>query len=348
MTGRIVAFGELMLRLKSPGYERLLQSPVLEASFGGGEANVMVSLAQYGLETAYISILPANAIGDAGIAFLRGKGVDTCLIQRGGNRVGLYYLESGANQRPSKVIYDRAHSAIVEAPIEAFDWDRLLDGATWLHTTGIAPALSANMAEITLAAMKTARKKGLTVSCDFNYRKNLWKYGRTAPDVMPELVGCADVGIANEEDCQLALGIDPDGAAPELAQVSGRIDIARYKRLCEKVLHAFPNLKYQAITLRESLSADHNGWSACLHNRREFLVSTHYDVTDIVDRVGAGDAFAAGLIYGMHTGMTDCEALEFAAAASCLKHSIPGDMNFCSADEVRQLVAGGGSGRIQR
>ncbi len=348
MTGRIVAFGEIMLRLKSPGYERLLQTPLLEASFGGGEANVAVSLAQFGLDAAYVTVLPPNVIGDACIAFLRGKGVDTCLIQRGGSRLGLYYLEAGADQRPSKVIYDRGHSSIVEAPIQAFDWDRLLDGATWLHTTGIAPALSANMAQAVLEAMQTAKARGLTVSCDYNFRKNLWKYGKTAPEVMPDLVRCADVGIANEEDLQLSLGIDVDGPGADSVASGGRIDASKYRLLCEKALAAFPNLKYQAITLRESFSADHNGWSACLHNRREFMLSTHYDVTDIVDRVGAGDAFAAGLIYGMQAGMDDCEALEFAAAASCLKHSIPGDMNFCTVDEVNQLRKGGGTGRIQR
>ncbi len=346
--GRIVTFGEVMLRLKSPGAERLLQSPVLEATFGGGEANVAVSLAQFGLEPAFVTVLPPNPIGDACVAFLRSKGVDTSLILRTGARIGLYFLEAGANQRPSKVIYDRGHSAIMDIAPGAFDWERALDGAAWFHVTGITPALSANAAAIALAAMKTARQKGLTVSCDYNFRKNLWKYGRKAPEVMPELVCQADVGIANEEDCQLALGISLDSNGSRRALEQGRIDLDRYRLLCEKVLEAFPNLKYQAITLRESRSADSNGWSACLHNRREFLVSTRYDVTDIVDRVGTGDAFSAGLIYGLHSGLQDCDALEFAAAASCLKHSIPGDMNFCSVDEVKQLVAGGASGRIQR
>jgi 2-dehydro-3-deoxygluconokinase len=348
MSNRILTFGEVMLRLKSPGYERLLQSPVLEASFGGGEANVAVSLAQFGLEAAYVTVLPANSIGEACIAFLRGKGVDTGLIQRGGTRMGLYYLEAGADQRPSKVLYDRAHSAIVDSSPDIFDWEHILEGAVWLHTTGIAPALSSNIARAVREAMQTARNKGLTVSCDYNYRKNLWKYGKDAPEVMREIVGLADVGIANEEDCQLALGIKVDEGQLGHGPGAGPVNTKKYELLCEKVLEAFPNLKYQAITLRESFSADHNGWSACLHNRTEFLVSTHYDVTDIVDRVGAGDAFAAGLIYGMRNQMSDCDALEFAAAASCLKHSIPGDMNFCTVDEVRQLMSGGGTGRIQR
>jgi 2-dehydro-3-deoxygluconokinase len=348
MTGRIVTFGEVMLRLKSPGSERLLQSPTLEATFGGGEANVAVSLAQFGLNVAYVTVLPDNPIGEACVAFLKGKGVDTSLITRSGERMGIYYYEAGANQRASKVVYDRAHSAIMEANSGAFEWDRLLDGAEWLHITGITPALSPSAAEISLAAMKTAKKKGLTVSCDYNYRKNLWKYGRGASEVMTELVRYADVGIANEEDCQRALGITVESQSWEQELEAGQIDTSKYRELCEKVLSAFPNLKYQAITLRASYSADRNGWSACLHNKQEFYISTHYDVTDIVDRVGTGDAFAAGLIYGLICGMQDQEALEFASAASCLKHSIPGDMNFCSVDEVRQLMAGGGSGRIQR
>ncbi len=346
MNRRVVTFGEVMLRLKSPGHERLLQSPSLEATFGGGEANVAVSLAQLGLECAFVTALPANSLGDACVSFLRGKGVDTSLIVRAGPRMGLYFLEEGANQRPSKVIYDRSHSAIMDAPPSAFDWDRILDGAGWFHVTGITPALSATAAENALAAMKAARQKGLTVSCDYNFRKNLWKYGKKAPEVMPELVRHADVGIANEEDCQLALGLTFEGDGADVER--GRLDMGKYKALCENVLAAFPNLKYQAITLRESRSADSNGWSGCLHNRHEFMQGSHYDVADIVDRVGTGDAFAAGLIYGLQTGMQDCDALEFAVAASCLKHSIPGDMNFCSADEVQQLMAGGASGRIQR
>jgi 2-dehydro-3-deoxygluconokinase len=348
MSNRIISFGEVMLRLKSPGYERLLQSPLLEATFGGGEANVAVSLAQLGLDSAFVTVLPSNSIGEACIGFLRSKGVDTSMILRRGTRMGLYFIEAGADQRPSKVIYDRAHSAIVETSTDALDWNRLLEGAAWLHVSGITPALSANTAEMALAAMETAKKKGLTVSCDYNYRKSLWKYGKKATEIMPDLVRWADVGIANEEDCQLALGIDVEAPGGAHGLENGLKDPTKYKLLCEKVLAAFPNLKVQAITLRESFSADHNGWSACLHNRKEFLVSKHYDVSDIVDRVGTGDAFAAGLIYGLHGEMSDCDALEFAVAASCLKHSIPGDMNYCSVDEVKQLLDGGGSGRIQR
>jgi 2-dehydro-3-deoxygluconokinase len=348
MTSRIVTFGEVMLRLKSPGFERLLQSPTLEATFGGGEANVAVSLAQLGQEVAFVTALPKNSIGDACVAFLKGKGVDTSLIVRGGERMGIYYLEAGADQRPSKVIYDRNHSAIMDAEPSVFDWDHLLDGADWLHITGITPALSLSAAQIALAAMQTARKKGVTVSCDYNYRKNLWKYGRSASEVMTELVRHADVGIANEEDCQQALGISVEGGSWEQAIETGQLDPQKYRKLCEKVLAAFPKLKCQAITLRESFNADHNGLSACLHNREEFLLSRRYDITDIVDRVGTGDAFAAGLIYGFSTGMGDQDALEFAVAAGCLKHSIPGDMNLVTVDEVKQLLSSGGSGRIQR
>jgi 2-dehydro-3-deoxygluconokinase len=348
MSGRIVTFGEVMLRLKAPGFERLLQSPSLEATFGGGEANVAVSLAQFGQEVAYVTALPRNPISEACVAFLKGKGVDTSHILLSGERMGLYYFEAGANQKPSRVIYDRAHSAIMDVSPSAFDWEKILDGAAWFHITGITPALSASAAEISQIAIRTASEKGITVSCDYNYRKNLWKYGQAAPQVMTGLVRYTDVGIANEEDCQRALGITVGSG--DLAEdiEGGRIDTEKYRLLCEKVLSTFPNLKYQAITLRESYSADRNGWTACLHDGKQFHMSTRYEVTDIVDRVGTGDAFAAGLIHGLINGMTEQEALEFAAAASCLKHSIPGDMNFCSVEEVRALMTGGSSGRIQR
>jgi 2-dehydro-3-deoxygluconokinase len=348
MNKRIVTFGEVMLRLKSPGYERLLQSPVLEATFGGGEANVAVSLAQFGRQVTYITALPNNPLGDACVAFLRGRGVDVSGILRQGERLGTYYYEAGANQRPSRVIYDRLHSSIMDASPNAFNWARLFKGSGWFHITGITPALSENAARISLQAVEAARKLGLTVSCDYNYRKNLWKYGKSAPQVMTELVGQVDIGIANEEDCQLALGITPEGGHWEQELEGGQVDPERYRTLCERVLASFPNLKVQAITLRTSHSANNNGWAACLHNRSKFLVSKRYEVTDIVDRVGSGDAFAAGLIYALSGGMPAEEALEFATAASCLKHSIPGDMNNCTVVEVLALAGGGASGRIQR
>ena len=348
MSNRIVTFGEVMLRLKSPGYERLLQSPALEASFGGGEANVAVSLAQFGCEVAFISAMPVNPIADACICMLRGKGVDVDGIIRRGERLGIYYYEAGANQRPSRVVYDRQHSSIMDAPPEAYDWPRAFEGAGWFHITGITPALSANSARVALQAVQIAHEKGLTVSCDYNYRKNLWKYGRPASEVMRELVQFVDVGIANEEDCQYALGITPEGGRWEKELESGELDADQYGELCESVFKTFPNLRTQVITLRSSHSADHNGWAACLHNHKDFFVSRQYDVKDIVDRVGTGDSFAAGLIYGFMVGLPDCEALEFATAASCLKHSIPGDMNMCTVEEVKGLLAGAVSGRIRR
>jgi len=348
MIARIVTFGEVMLRLKAPGYERLLQSPLLEATFGGGEANVAVSLAQFGHEVVYMTALPNNPIALACISFLRGKGTDISNIIQTGERMGIYYYEAGSNQKPSKVTYDREHSAIMDVPASAFDWEKILDGASWLHITGITPALSNSAAEITYLAMKTAREKGITVSCDYNFRKNLWKYGKSPVEVMTNLVPYVDIGIANEEDCQRALGISIEQEVWENEIEGGRIDTEKYRLLCEKVMSAYPNLRCQAITLRESYTADHNGWSACLHNGKEFYVSTHYEVRDIVDRVGTGDAFAAGLIHGLVSGFKDQEALEFAVAASCLKHSIPGDMNFSTVEEVEQLMNGDGSGRIQR
>ena len=348
MTARIVTFGEVMLRLKAPGYERLLQSPLLEATFGGGEANVAVSLAQFGHEVVYMTALPNNPIALGCISFLRGKGIDISNIIQTGERMGIYYYEAGSNQKPSKVTYDREHSAIMDVPASAFDWEKILDGASWLHITGITPALSSSAAEITYLAMKTAREKGITVSCDYNFRKNLWKYGKSPVEVMTNLVPYVDIGIANEEDCQRALGISIEQEVWENEIEGGRIDTEKYRLLCEKVMSAYPNLRCQAITLRESYTADHNGWSACLHNGKEFYVSTHYEVRDIVDRVGTGDAFAAGLLHGLVNGFKDQEALDFAVAASCLKHSIPGDMNFSTVEEVEQLVNGGGSGRIQR
>jgi 2-dehydro-3-deoxygluconokinase len=344
----VIALGEVMLRLKSPGFERLLQSPVLEATFGGGEANVAVSLANFSLNVAYVTVLPRNPIADASIAYLRSHNVDTSLIVRGGERMGIYFLEPGANQLPSQVIYDRANSAIATADPHSLNWERIFDGASWFHVTGITPAISQSAANLSLKAVRTAKEKGLTVSCDYNYRKKLWQYGKTAPEVMAELVRYVDVGIANEEDCQRALGIRVEAGDWEQEVETGRLDYNKYRALCEKVLEAFPNLKYQAITLRESYSASHNGWSACLHNRQAFFLSTRYDITDIVDRVGSGDAFAAGLIYGLITGMNDETALNFAVAASCLKHSIPGDFNLVSVDEVKRLMAGGASGRVQR
>jgi len=340
---RVVTFGEVMLRLKSPGFERVFQSPLLEASFGGAEANVAVSLAQFGVSVSFASAIPANPLGDACLGELQRFGVDTSRVRRQGSRLGIYFLEAGANQRPSKVVYDRSGSAIATAKPGDFDWDAVLDGASWFHVTGVTPAISQSAAELAIEAARRAREKGITVSCDYNYRKNLWNYGKSARDVMRELVRHVHVGIANEEDCQQALGIELD-----VDVASGSLATDKYRLLAERVLEQFPNLDRQVITLRESHSADRNGWSAVLHNRKDFLVSRRYDITDIVDRVGAGDSFGAGLIYGLLTYGDDTHALEFATAASCLKHSILGDFNRVSVAEVEALVAGEASGRVQR
>lgn len=349
MGGRVVTFGEVMLRLKPPGFERFFQSLMFEATFGGGEANVAISLAYFGVEVAYVTVLPDSPIAEACIADLRRAEVDTSFIVRGGDRMGIYYLEAGANQRPSRVIYDRAGSAMATAQRGSLDWDRIFEGASWFHVTGITPALSQSAADLTLEALRKAKERGVTISCDYNYRKKLWRYGKAATEVMPEIVRLVDIGMANEEDCQRSLGISVESGSDWKSEVeAGRLEVAKYRALSEKVLQTFPNLKKQAITLRESYSASHNVWSACLHNREEFLVSARYDITHIVDRVGAGDAFAAGLIYALLKGMADDVALAFAVAASCLKHSIPGDANRVSVTEVESLMRGEASGRVQR
>ena len=340
---RVVTFGEIMLRLKSPGNERLFQSPLLEATFGGGECNVAVSLANFGLDAAFVTVVPTNNLGDAAIAEARRFGVDTSLVKRQGERLGIYFLETGSNQRPSKVTYDRAHSSIASAKRGDFDWDVVFEGADWFHITGITPALSQSAAELSLEAAQQARAKGIQVSCDYNYRKNLWNYGKAAPEVMRELVKHVTVGIANEEDCQKSLGIEVD-----VDVHSGELEMDKYRQMARRVMDEFPNLEKQAITLRESRSADRNGWGACLHNGNDFLMSPKYEITDIVDRVGGGDSFAAGLVYGLLSYDEDQQALDFATAASCLKHTIPGDFNRVTVPEVQALMKGDASGRVQR
>ncbi|MEM8817561.1 MAG: sugar kinase [Pseudomonadota bacterium] len=340
---RYVTFGEIMLRLKTPGHERFFQSPMLEATFGGGEANVAVSLANYGCDAAFVSALPANDIGDAALRELRGRGVDVSHVSRSGSRVGIYFLETGSNQRPSKVVYDRANSSIAEAGPGSFDWEAVFSGASWFHITGITPALSQSAADLSLEAVKAAKAAGVTVSCDFNYRGKLWKYGKSAPEVMNELVRYVDVGIANEEDCQKSLGIEAD-----VHIESGKLDTGKYEALTKKVLEAFPNMSTIAVTLRESKSADRNGWSACLRDAGGFRLSKHYELTDIVDRVGGGDSFASALIYGLNAYDDRQQSLEFAVAGSCLKHTIQGDFNLVTVAEVENLMGGDGSGRVQR
>jgi len=343
---KIVTFGEIMLRLCPPNLERQLQSNMFVATFGGGEANVAVSCANYGLPASFVTALPAkHEIVDACLAELRGLGVNVDQVKRTKDgRLGVYYLEHGANQRPSKVIYDRDYSAISMAKPGDFDWDAIFDGATWFHITGITPAISQGAADLSIEAVQKAKEKGLTVSCDYNFRKKLWNYGKSAPEVMRELVKFVDIGIANEEDCQLSIGVSVDVDVEE-----GHLDTDKYKALAEKMFQEFPNLKKQAITLRESISASHNGWSACLYDGKDFLMSQKYEITDIVDRVGGGDSFAGGLIGGLHHYPDDPQsALEFAVAASCLKHSVPGDYNRFPTADVVALMKGGGSGRVQR
>ena len=342
---KVVTFGEIMLRLKSPAYERFFQSPSLEATFGGGEANVSVSLANYGMDTAFVSVLPKNDIGEACIRELRGFGVDVSNIVRTDGRMGIYYLETGAVQRPSKVIYDRAGSAICNAKVGDIDWKKAFEGATWFHLTGITPAISEGAAELSLEAVKAAKEMGLHVSCDLNYRKNLWKYGERADEVMTELVKYVDTVIANEEDFQKSLCLSVESSA---AVEEGQINVDNYKKIAALAMEKYPNIKRVAITLRESKSANHNDWSACLYNGKDFFLSRKYAITDIVDRVGGGDSFGGGLIYGLNTYDDEKTALEFAVAASCLKHTISGDFNRVSVAEVESLMKGSGTGRVQR
>lgn len=338
-----ISFGEIMLRLRSPAHERFFQSPQLEATFGGGEANVAVSLSNYGLNAGFVSALPDNDIGESAIRELRKFGIDTAQIVRQGDRVGIYFLETGSNQRPSKVVYDRAGSSICEAGPGDFNWPTIFKGAKWFHITGITPALSQSAADLSLEACKAAKEHGVTVSCDFNFRGKLWKYGKSAPEVMRELVKYVDVGIANEEDCQKCLDIHVD-----IDVESGELDTSKYEALTAKVMKEFPDMSIIAVTLRESKSADRNGWSACLRDSEGFFLSKHYEITDMVDRVGGGDSFASGMIAGLNLYDDRQESLEFAVAASCLKHTIQGDFNRVSRAEVENLKGGDASGRVQR
>mgnify|MGYP000902763362 CR=1 FL=1 len=340
---KYITFGEIMLRLKTVGCERLLQSPVLEATFGGGEANVAVSLANYGQDAAFFTFLPNNEIGKACIRELRGLGVDTSYIKMSNERMGIYFLEAGANQLPSKVIYDRAYSAIALADPSDVDWTAMFDSFDWFHISGITPAISATAMQLALDSVKFAYNAGLKVSCDLNYRKNLWKYGTSAVEVMREIMNYVHVAIGNEEDYEKSLGIKIES---DITQAE--LDIENYRAVSNKVFSLYDNVELVAITLRESYSADFNGWSACLNDGEEFFVSTRYEITDIVDRVGGGDAFASGLIYGLNAYGSHRDALEFAVAASCLKHSISGDFNRVSVADVERLMKGDASGRVQR
>ncbi|MDR1617848.1 MAG: sugar kinase [Treponema sp.] len=338
---RIVTFGEIMLRLAPEGYYRFVQAGTMGAAWGGGEANVAVSLANFGLDAAFITKLPKHEIGQAAVNKLREFGVDTSGIVRGGGRVGIYFLEKGASQRPSKVIYDRAHSAIAEAVPEDFDWKAILRGAAWFHFTGITPALGDRAADITREACKAAKAGGVTVSCDLNYRKNLWSREK-AGEVMERLMEYVDVCIANEEDAADVFGI----RAGDSDVTGGKISREGYQEVAKALSDRF-GFKKAAITLRESVSASDNNWAAMLYDGGSFYFSKKYPV-HIVDRVGGGDSFGAGLIYGTLKSFGPQETIEFAAAASCLKHSVEGDFNMVSVDEVLKLAGGDASGRVQR
>ncbi|EXM39290.1 2-dehydro-3-deoxygluconokinase [Ruminococcus albus SY3] len=334
---KVVTFGEILLRLSPEGHKRFLQAEGFDAVYGGGEANTAVSLAQFGYDAKFITKLPDHEIGQAAINTLRQYGVDTSDILRGGDRIGLYYLEKGAAQRPSKVIYDRAGSSVAAAKAEEFDWERLLSGAEWFHITGITPALSAECAKTSLEAVKTARRLGITVSCDINFRRKLWDKD-TAGKVMAEILEYTDIYIGGRDQAEELFGI-PTNARNDS-------DYEAYKAVAEKLKERF-GLKKVAITLRTTLSSDENKWAALLYDGEKHCFSREYRSL-IVDRVGGGDSFSAGLIYALGEGMDTQSAVDFAAAASCLKLSVEGDCNIMSADEVKSLAFGGGSAQVQR
>lgn len=340
---KVLSFGEILLRLAAPGYTKLFQKDSLESTFCGGEANVAVSLSMFGVDSSFLTKLPNNDVGTAAVNSMRYFGVDTSKIVYGDGRMGLYYLEKGASQRPSKVLYDRAYSAIAMAKREDFDWNSIFEGIDWFHWTGINPALSSNLAEICLDACKIAKAKGIIISCDLNYRKNLWS-SEDAKKIMPQLMKYVDVCIANEEDADKALGIKPDNNNVE----SGELNKLGYEMVAKKICEEY-GCRYVAITLRESYSASVNGWSAMLYSSEllQTYYSQKYDI-QIVDRVGGGDSFAAGIIWGIITGRKNQDIIEFAVAASCLKHTIEGDYNRTTVNDVKALLKNGGNGRVQR
>ncbi|GAT62501.1 MULTISPECIES: sugar kinase [Paludibacter] len=347
MSKKIVTFGEIMLRLATPGYERFCQATHLNSTFGGGEANVAVSLANYGMDAQFVTRLPKNDIAEWCLSELHKYGVKTDNVVRGGDRVGIYFLETGAVARASKVVYDRAHSSIAEVTPGMINWEEVLKGADWFHWTGITPALSQGAADACLEAIKVANKLGVPVSCDLNYRKNLWKYGKTASEVMPALVEGCDVILGNEEDAEKVFGIKPEGF--DVEHTGGEVNAAEFESVCTQMMAKFPRAKKVIITLRGSINANHNTWRGCLYSEGSLKVSKDYDITHIVDRVGGGDSFMGGLIYGLLTYTNDDQkALEFAVAASCLKHTIYGDFNLVTVPEVENLMKGDGSGRVSR
>lgn len=343
---KVVSFGEIMLRLATPGYNRFIQSNSLNATFGGGEANIAVSLSNYGIPTEFITRLPENDIADWCISDLRKYNVGTNHIVRGGDRVGIYFLETGAVSRASKVVYDRANSAIAEIKPGMVNWKEVFKEANWFHWTGITPAISQGAADACLEAIQVANEMGVTVSTDLNFRKNLWKYGKTAQEVMPKLVEGCDIILGNEEDFEKVFGIKPEGF--DVSQTAGDVDPREFESVCVQMMKKYPRAKKVIITLRGSINANHNTWGGCLYSDKLYM-SKRYDITHIVDRVGGGDSFMGGLIYGLltYTG-DDQKALEFATAASCLKHTVYGDFNLVTTKEVENLMGGDGSGRVSR
>ena len=342
---KIVTFGEIMLRLATPGYLRFGQAESFNATFGGGEANVAVSLANFGHDAQFVTRLPDNDIARACIADLHKHGVGTQHCIFGGERLGIYFLETGAVARPSKVVYDRAHSSISEIKPGMIDWDAVLKGADWFHWTGITPAISQGAADVCLEAVKAANRLGVTVSCDLNYRKKLWNYGKTAGEVMEALVACSDIILGNEEDAEKVFGIKPEGF--DAAATGGKVEQGRFRSVGEQLMAKFPRAKKVIITLRGSINANHNTWGGVLWNGSTLFESPRYDITHIVDRVGGGDSFMGGLIHGL-LSYDDQTALNFATAASALKHTIYGDFNLVSVAEVEALMKGDGSGRVSR
>ncbi len=347
MKKKVITFGEIMLRLATPGYLRFCQANQYNATFGGGEANVAASLANYGIETEFITRLPQNDIARACIMELRKQGIGTSHIIYGGERLGIYFLETGAVSRASKVVYDRAHSSISEIKPRMIPWKEIFQDAAWFHWTGITPAISESAAQSCLEAIQIANEMGITVSCDLNYRKNLWKYNKSAGEIMPELVAGCDIILGNEEDAEKIFGIKPTNF--NASSTNGTVNASLFQSVCEQLMTKFPRAKKIIITLRESINANHNTWKGILYTKKQLYQSKEYNITHIVDRVGGGDSFMGGLIYGLLSYPQDNQkALDFAVAASCLKHTIYGDFNQVTVDEVEKLMTGDASGRISR
>ncbi len=344
MKKNIITFGEIMLRLSTPEYQRFSQAKHFDASFGGGESNVAVSLANFGLPVQFITRIPDNDIGESALMELKKYGVGTDNILKGGERLGIYFIEKGAVSRASKVVYDRAYSSISQIEIGMVDWEKIFEKASWFHWTGITPAISQNAADVCLEAIEVANKMGITVSTDLNYRKNLWNYGKTAQEVMPLLVAGCNIVLGNEEDAEKSLGIKPKNVNVE----SGKVEALAYEEVSKEIMKRYPRVEKVITTLRTSISASHNKWAGVLFDGKTLYKSEEYNISHIVDRVGAGDSFMAGLIYGLNTFKENNDALSFATAASCLKHTIHGDFNLVTVEEVEKLMGGDSSGRVSR